>query len=175
MVDPDGFLQRCRYILTSPEKEWYSIVEEDKPPSQLTLHFALPLILFGSLALWAGGFFQVHMLWDALLNGLQELVLLLIFSAGVWFLTQRISSYSAFSKAFRISVYSLGVLWICQIPANLTFLLSWVEIFGLYGLYVLYLGIVPALNARSNMQNPLFIAFLFWFLVSYIGVEVLFM
>ena len=173
-MDPDRFIQRCWFLIASPEKEWHLIKKENKPYASVLLLFVLPVILIGSFSLWAGSFFTTSILIEAIIRVFREILFLGVYVAGIYTITNWFSGKPEFDRVFQLAAYSMAIVWITEIFANLTFLLSWVQFFGLYALYVLYYGIKPILKIPSNLRNPAFVVLAFWLLISWFAVELLF-
>lgn len=165
--DPDRFIQRCWFIITTPDKEWVLVRKENREPLQIFFLFALPLIIFGSFTLWAGHFFAWNAFYEGLARIVTQSVFLWIFACGIYMIVPLLGAEKNFLASFKLATYSLAVIWIVEIPGNLSVFFAWIKIFSLYAAYVLWTGLRPVLKVPGNNRSPAFIVLLFVVLIIY--------
>jgi hypothetical protein len=156
-----NLIERVQGILLRPNQEWQTIAGEATNIPELYKTYVIILAAIGPVASIIGmslvgiGGFRIP-LSSSLASGVVSYVLTLV---GVYVLALVIDALAPtfsgeknINQAFKVATYSytpgwvLGVLWI--IPA-----LSPLMILGLYGLYLLYLGL-PVLM-KSHQEKSL--------------------
>lgn len=153
--------ERVKNILGQPGEEWVVIEKEPTNTSDLYTSYIIPLAAIGPVAsivglsiigigLPLGGTYRVSLM-TAIGHAVVTYVLAL---AGVYVLALIIDALAPTfngtknsSQALKVAAYSSTAGWLVGI-FNLIPVLAFLQIFGLYSLYLLYLGL-PAL-----MKSP---------------------
>ncbi len=163
------FFKRVKRILLSPKEEWKVIKEEDLSMSDLYLRYALTLVVAFSFAKALGliffGFPMGHtgvtlpvslIIGQALFEILLQMGNLLLAAVVVHYVGIRFGGTDDFLAANKLVVFS-------STPARLGGLLGifpplWalIWLFGLYGLYLFYLGIPVLLGIPHNKRLTFF-------------------
>lgn len=160
-----SFLQRAWGILVSPRAEWARIAPERVTAGSLYLEYAVPLVGVASavsfLQRWLigtsvpfAGHIRVGML-AALETGVASFVFGLIglFVAAliVFMLAPAFGAKRDFGQALKAAVYSATPGCIASMSSLLPALGTLIGLFlMLYGIYVLYLGVVPVMSAPKE-------------------------
>jgi hypothetical protein len=158
-----ALMDRAKAVCLKPNTEWPVIEAETKSTNDLMMGYAVPLAAIGPIANFIGGVvigrsvpligvsFHVPLvrgLTMAILTYLMSLLGIFLLSMIVNALAPTFSGQKNSAQALKVSVYSLTPVFIGGIFGVLT-ALSWLGLIaGIYGIYVLYLGL-PVL-----MKNP---------------------
>jgi hypothetical protein len=164
-MDYKFFLKGITSIILNPEKAWITIHSDNNPIKVIQNYLLIPLILLVSVSTFIGSmiFSNVELSWIySLFVGIKSFITL--------FLTIYISSFifgeitypldlgKNFKISFYIIVYSLVPFLICQILSGLFESLLFVNILGLYGLYIFWTGTEKMLAPAHHKKMPLLIA-----------------
>jgi hypothetical protein len=162
-------ITRVKEILTAPKKEWLVIAGENTPHAKLFTGYVLPLSLIPAIAAFIGygllGYsaFGVHI--HSLSWGIRYAINMWISMVGGIYLTAFVINFLAagfgakkdFDQAFSLVAYSYTPMLVAGIfyilPA-----LSLLTILGLYGLYILWLGMQPMMKAPTEKNTGYFVA-----------------
>ncbi|QJA05398.1 YIP1 family protein [Thermosulfurimonas marina] len=164
------FFQRVKRIVFSPREEWPVIESEDLSLSDLYGRYALILIGASSLAkalgLFLFGFPMGHMgvnlpgpllVGQALFEVLVQTANLLLASLVVHYLAPHFGGESDFLAANKLVVFSSTPGWLGGLLGIFPPLRIFEWLFGLYGLYLFYLG-APVILKISPEKKGLFLA-----------------
>jgi hypothetical protein len=152
-------------IILNPVKAWDSIDSENNTVKVVRNNYLLPLISLVSLAAFTGSL--------VFINTEQSPVFSLFVGLkcfGLLYFTAYASSYvfkeitypldlgRDFKSSFKIVVYSLTPFLICQVLSRIFESLLFVNVIGLYGLYIYWTGIEKILNPPNYKKIPMLIA-----------------
>jgi len=157
-MDMKSLSARVRGIIAAPANEWVAIASENKSRKQLLLCYLLPLALIASVAAFVGYTLIgednplgriIGPLW-----GLKYAILELVnFVLGVYICAFIISFFAPgfgadknFGKAFSLVVYSYTPMLLAGILYIFPFLGFVSLLAGIYGLYILYVGMKPMIR-----------------------------
>jgi hypothetical protein len=147
----DRLIARVKAIMLTPQAEWLEIAREPGEPAVLFLRYVAPLAAIPALARFIG---------SSLIGGYTPVVFGLVGAVVFWLMTfgvvyvlafviemlgPRFGGRRDFQGAFKLSVYSYTPVWLAGIFLLVPGL-SFLTILGLYGLYLLWLG-MPLLVA----------------------------
>src|ERR1035437_1002740 len=164
-MDYKFFLEGITSVTLNPEKAWITIHSDNNPIKVIQNYLLIPLILLVSVSTFIGSmiFSNVELSWIySLFVGIKSFIAL--------FLTIYISSFifgeitypldlgKNFKISFYIIVYSTVPFLICQILSGLFESLLFVNILGLYGLYIFWTGTEKMLAPAHYKKMPLLIA-----------------
>lgn len=159
------FLQGIKNIIFDPAKAWEIIDTENKPVKVIRDSFVFPLILLVSLSAFTGsliftgtGFPPVY----SVFTGIRTFIALYctIYVTAVLFgeVTFPLDLGRDFYISFRIISFSFAPFLLCLILSNLFESLLFVNIIGLYGLYIFWAGAGKLLDPPQYKKMPLLIA-----------------
>ncbi|MEA4916033.1 Yip1 family protein [Proteiniphilum sp.] len=162
-------IERAKNILMTPKTEWDLISEENNGHIKLLTGYLIPLALIPAIAGFIGygliGYSVIGVHFGSVGYGIRQALVSFISTVGgvylsAWiisFLADKFDSLKNFDKAFGLVVYSytpMCVAGVLLIYPPLSFLAT---IAGLYGLYLLYLGISPMLQTPPEKKTPFFL------------------
>lgn len=180
-MDYRFFLSGIRAFLFDPAGAWEKTGVAKKPVKFIRDSFLLPLILLVSLASFAGSLLftntELSPLYSIFTGVRTFLVLYLaIHVSAVIFreVTFPLDLGRDFHKSFIIITFSFVPFLICQIFSSLFESLLFVNIIGLYGLYIFWEGAEKFLDPPQYKKMPLLIATAITMAVVYISADKLF-
>jgi hypothetical protein len=164
-MDYKFFLNGIISIISNPVKAWETIDSENRPPKILRNSFLLPLIILVTVSAFAGSL----LLANAELSAVYSLFIavkcfvLLYFVVYVTSFIFREVTYPLdlgrdFNTSFRLTVYSITPFLLCQIISRLFESLLFINIIGLFGLYIFWTGAEKMLNPPQYKKMPMLIA-----------------
>lgn len=168
--------RRLKNLTTDPVREWISITAGDKTVGDINLLFLLPLVIMASIAAFLGTLFFTHSglnLLYAVLAGVKTFILYYTVVYAFTYLYNLIAGYLGIEKdhdfAFRLIVYSISPLLVCQIISQSFESLIFVNILAFYGFYFCWAGLLsyPGLSDKKRIQ--LFIVSSILFVVLFFG------
>jgi hypothetical protein len=164
-MDLKFFFNTIININRDPVKAWETIYSENRPVRLVRNSFFLPLILLVSVSAFAGSliFINSEMLpVYSIFAGIKCLCLFYITIFATAFILTKITypldPGKDFNFSFRIIVYSVTPFLLCQILSRLFESLLFVNIIGLYGLYIFWTGIEKMFSPAQNKKMPILIA-----------------
>jgi len=159
------FINSLKNIILNPDKLWdlKASETEGKNPVKNSLFF--PLIIIVSVASAAGSMIFTHTELSPLYSiftGIKSFVILYstIYATSFIFkeITYPLDLGRDFSISFQIIVYSITPFLLCEILSSIFESLLFVDILGLYGLYVFWTGIEKLLSPPQYKKMPMLIA-----------------
>lgn len=164
-MDIKYFITGLKNILFDPSQAWETINIEHKPLKVIRDSFLLPLILLVSLASLTGSLmFTSNNLPPvySIFTGLRTFLVLLCTVYATAFVlgevTFPLDLGKDFYTSFTIITFSFVPFLICQIFSGLFESLLFVNIIGLYGLYIFWAGAEKFLDPPQYKKMPLLIA-----------------
>jgi hypothetical protein len=164
-MDLKFFISGIKIILSDPEKAWEIINSENRPVKVVRDSFFFPLIFLVSVSAVAGSLFFTSAELSpvySIFTGIKVFILLYITTYATAYMigeiTYPLDLGRNFSISFRITVFSITPLLLCQILSRLFESLQFVNVLGLYGLYIFWTGAEKMLNPPQSKKMPLIIA-----------------
>ena len=152
-------------MFSTPAKFWETINSEHPSTGLIRNSFFIPLVLlvafsafFGSL-LFANA--ELAKSYSVLLSIKCIMVILLTVYASTYLLgeiTYPLDLGRDFNISFMLVVFSVAPFLLCQILSHMFESLLFVNIIGLYGLYIFWIGAEKILNPPQYKKMPLLIA-----------------
>ena len=160
-------IDRIKEILVAPKKEWDVIAGEETPHVKILTGYVLPLSLITFVAVilgcgligypfsipffgtayiksWELGFRSGIIQWVAMMGGLYAMAFV------VDLLAENFGAKKDFNKSFALAAYAYTPAFIAGI-FNIIPQVRWIALLGgLYGLYLLYLGMQPVKKAPAE-------------------------
>jgi hypothetical protein len=164
-MDFKFFILGLKNILFNPVKAWETIDSENKSVKVVRNSYLFPLIILVSASAFAGSLFFTHTELSpvySIFMGVKCFLLLFITVYASAFMVGEITFPldlgKDFSVSFRIIVFSLTPFLFCQILSGIFESLLFVNVIGLYGLYIFWTGAEKLLNPPQYKKMPLLIA-----------------
>jgi len=173
-------LNGIKNILANPVKAWETIDSENKPVKFIRDNYLLPMLILVTISAITGSLYFTN----------TELLPVYSILTGIkWFVVIYVSVYATsfvlgeitfpldlgkdFSVSFRLIVYSFTPFILCQLLSRMFESLLFVNIIGLYGLYIFWTGTEKLLTPPNYKKMPLLIATTITMAVIYIATSVL--
>ena len=164
-MDYKFFFRGIKNIILNPAKVWETIDSKNVPVKLLRGSFLFPLIILVSVSAFFGSMIFTNPELSAaysILVGIKCLVLLLFTTyCSTWLLgeiTYPLDLGKKFGVSFSLVVYSISPFILCQLLSRLLESLLFVNILGLYGLYIFWIGAEKLLAPAPHKKRPLLIA-----------------
>jgi hypothetical protein len=164
-MDYKFFLISLKNILLNPSKAWETIDSENRSIKVVRDSFLLPLLLLVTITTIAGSLIFINTELSpvySILTGLKTFLALFItiYASSLIFkeITYPLDLGRDFSASFRIITFSMTPLLVCLFVSSLFESLLFLDVLGLYGLYILWTGAEKLLNPPQYKKMPLLIA-----------------
>jgi hypothetical protein len=164
-MDYKFFLNSIKNILLNPVKAWGVIDSENKPIKLVRNSYFFPLNILVSISAFTGSLIFTNTELSpvySIIVGIKCFALLYftIYATAYIFgeITYPLDLGKSFNISFRLTVYSITPFLICQILSRLFESLLFVNILGLYGIYIFWTGMEKMLTPPQYKKMPLLIA-----------------
>ena len=162
-------INRVKNVLVSPKTEWQTIEAENEPHSKVFTSYVALLALIPAVAAFIGyglighTVFGVHV--GSVSWGVRQAIVQYLTMLGGIYLTAFVidalaANYGArkdFNRAFSLVACSYTPMFVGGVFYLLPSL-AWLGLFaGLYGLYLLYIGLQPMMKAPAEKQTTYFV------------------
>jgi len=157
-MDLIEFFQRAKNFITSPVEEWQVIKEEQASRSGVVRNYVLPFIFLLAITTFLGIFlFRNYvtvsiMVLGAVVNSLGAFLSIYISAWIINELAPRFESKKDFTSSFKLATYSYTAVFITHSIASLLLPLYFIVIFGLYSVYVLWMGLGPMMETPKESR-----------------------
>lgn len=181
-----NLFDRVRDILVKPREEWHVIAAETTSPKKLYLNYVMILAAIGPIAsfigLWLVGYsvFGIR-LHESFGRALADAIIMYVLTlVGVYVLAWIINELAPgfggeknLEQALKVAAYSYTPAWLIAIvliwPA-----ISWLQILGLYGLFLLFLGLPVLMKSPKDKVLgytvlTIVAMIVIWFLIGFIA------
>lgn len=164
-MDYKFFLQGIANIIFNPVKAWETIDSENKPNKVLRDSLFIPLLILVSITTFVGSLIFANTELSAVYSifvGVKSFVLLYLTTYSAAFILKEITHPldlgRDFNISFRLIVYSIIPFILCEVLSGLFESLLFVDVIGLYGLYIFWTGAEKLLNPAQHKKMPMLIA-----------------
>jgi hypothetical protein len=165
MMDFKFLWNRIRYLILDPDKAWHSIYNENRPLQFVKRNYFFPLLILVSLSAFLGSLLFINTgvsEFYSVLAGIKYFILFFIVIHATTFIFREILKAlditADFSSSFKIILYSLSPLLLCQIISRLFESFIFINVLALYGLYIFWVGVEIMLNPPEHKKIPLLIS-----------------
>jgi hypothetical protein len=158
-----GLADRVKAVLTSPKETFTTLAAEPATPGELMMRWALPLAAIGPVASFIGGQVfgygafgfsykpgLVSGLVTAVVSYVIGLVMIAVLALIADFLAPKFGGTADRTSAFKLAVYGATASWVGGIVGIWPALSMLGLLFGLYSLYLLYLGAKPFMKVPED-------------------------
>jgi hypothetical protein len=147
-MDIQNIIDRAKGIIVRPIEEWGVIKAESRSNKDLILFYALPLVLLAVLV----GLISHWSLNTAVYQLVMPLAGIVITAYVINELAEKFNSTKNLNNAFKLVVYAATPSLLAEIVANLSSLLSWVSLFGLYSIYLFWVGLPVMMDTPDDKR-----------------------
>ena len=159
------FLTGIRNIIFNPIKHWETIDSQNPPAAFIRNSFLFPLIILVSISAFIGSLLYSNAELSPVYPVLAALKSFVLLSSAVYASTYILREITYpldlgrdYDISFRLVVFSITPFIICLILSRLFESLLFVNIIGLYGLYIFWTGSESVLKPPRHKKIPLLVA-----------------
>ena len=163
-MDLKFFITGIKDILLDPIKAWETIDSENRSIKVLRDSYLFPLIILVSVSAFAGSLIFANTELSPVYSifvGIKYFILTFFTIYATSFIlgeiTYPLDLGKDFSASFRIIAYSVTPFLLCQILSCIFESLLFVNVIGLYGLYIFWTGAEKLFNPPQYKKMPLLI------------------
>jgi len=181
-----SIVERAKRIIVSPRTEWDVIEREATPTQQLLVGYVLPLAAVAAIASFIGSAIFAGMLGSAfgarvgiggaLVGAIIAVIMAVVSVFVIGFIVDALAptfgGQKNMNQALKLVAYSYTPGWVFGILAIIPFL-GWLAavIGGLYGIYVMYLGLPKLMKSPQEKSVPYLIvvivcAIVLWWVIA---------
>ena len=154
-----GFVARVRAIMLTPHTEWVAIEREAGANSALLTRYLAILAAIPALARFIGG--SLIGGYTPILSGLMQAVIGYVLTFALVYgvalvanaLAPKFDTAKDFSRALRLTGYAYTPLWLAGVFLAVPGL-SFLSILGLYGAYLLWVGLPVMMRTPASKALP---------------------
>jgi hypothetical protein len=166
-------------ILINPSKYWFTIHSENISVKSVRNSILLPLTLLVAVAAFSGSLIFINTELSfvySIFLGIRKFIVI-ITTTYIAALVLRETTYPldlgrSFTVSFRLIVFSLVPLLLCQIVSSTFESLLFINITGLYGLYIFWAGAEVILKPQQHKRIPLLVATTVVFTSVYLATDI---
>jgi hypothetical protein len=177
-MDYKFFYHSILKVLFAPGKAWDTVIIENRPVRSIRNNLLYPLVMLVSVAAFLGSLIFINTTLSpvySLFKGIRLFILLIsvsYFSAlALGEITRPLDLGRNFTVSFRLIVCSMVPLFLCLAVSQLFESLIFVNILGLYGLYIFWIGAEKILNPPDYKKMPMLVAIFVVTAVAYIAFD----
>lgn len=152
-------------IIFTPGKAWTNILDENKSVKYLRNNYLIPLLVILSIAAFLGSIIFTNATLSPIYSVMSGLKFFFLFLTVVYLsavvlgeITKPLDLGKDFAISFRLIVYSLTPLLLCQIASQLFESLIFANVLSFAGMYIFWIGAEKMLNPPDYKKMPLLVA-----------------
>lgn len=156
---------RTKYFIISPVKAWEAVQRENRPMKFVRGSFFMPLILLVAASAFIGSMFFINTTLKPMYSVLMALYTFLLLYLGVYGSAMLVKEIlkaldlgNDFLVAFKLVAYSLSPVFLVMIVSRIFESLLFINVLGLYGLYLLWTGMEVMISPPEHKNIPFLIA-----------------
>ncbi|UCH65104.1 MAG: YIP1 family protein [Ignavibacterium sp.] len=170
-----NLFERVKNIIVSPKTEWDAIGNEEPNVQDILFKYVIPLALIPTIAIIIGygligiyGFRSIdYGLAMALVQILNAIISVFLAAFVIDALAPSFASQKNMGRAVQLVAYSMTPAWVGGI-FNLVPAIAWLgSLFGLYGLYLLFVGLSPQMKTPEDKKVPYIIVSIIVLIIVY--------
>lgn len=159
------FLNGIKNIILNPAKAWDIVYSENKSNKVLRNSYFLPLLILVSISSFTGSLLFANAELSPVYSVFIGIKCFIVFYFTIYItalilgeITFPLDLGKDFGVSLKLIVYSITPFIICQIISRLFESLLFIDIIGLYGLYIFWTGIEKMLTPPAYKKMPMLIA-----------------
>lgn len=156
---------RTKYFIINPGKAWEVVHREERPMKFVRGSFFMPLIILVSVSAFLGSMFFINTTLKPMYSVLAAITTFLFLYLGVYasaFIVREIMRAldlgHDFLVAFKLVAYSMAPIFLSLTVSRLFESLLFINVLGLYGLYIFWIGMETMINPPDHKKLPMIIA-----------------
>ena len=171
---------RTKYFIINPGKAWEVVHREERPMRFVRDSFFLPLIILVSISAFLGSMFFINTTLKPMYSVLAAVNTFLFLYFGVYasaFAVREIINIfkrgNDFLVAFKLVAYSMAPIFLSLTISRLLESLLFINVLGLYGLYIFWIGTEVMVNPPDNKKLPMIILSVVAMLIIFLLLQVI--
>ncbi len=171
---------RTKYFIINPGKAWDVVHREERPMKFVRGSFFMPLIILVSISAFLGSMFFINTTLKPMYSVLTAVTTFLFLYLGVNAsafivreITRALDLGHEFLVAFKLVAYSMAPIFISLTISRLFESLLFINALGLYGLYILWIGMETMVNPPDHKKLPMMIAVVVSMLIIFLLLQVI--
>lgn len=156
---------RTKYFIISPERAWDVVHHEERPMKFIRGSFFMPLTILVTVSAFVGSLFFINTSLKPMYSVLVALNTFLFLYLGIYasaFVVREIMRAMDlghdFLVAFKLVAYSMAPIFLSLTISRLFESLLFINVLGLYGLYIFWIGMEIMINPPDHKKLPMIIA-----------------
>lgn len=169
-----NLIDRVKNLIVTPQSEWNVIAAEQPDSAKIVIGYVLPLALLSAAAAFLGygfiwGFATINWgIYEAIIVLATAILSVYISALVIDMLAPSFGAEKNFGRAVQLVAYSFTPAWIGGILNIYPPIAIVGAIFGIYGLYLLYIGMPKLKNAPADKHTGYFVVSLLVMIIVYI-------
>ncbi len=171
---------RTKYFIINPGKAWEVVHREERPMRFVRGSFFMPLIILVSVSAFLGSMFFINTTLKPMYSVLAAVNTFLFLYLGVYgsaFVVKEIMKAMDlghdFLVAFKLVAYSMAPIFLSLTVSRLFESLLFINVLGLYGLYIFWVGMEVMVNPPDHKKLPMIIASVVSMLIIFFLLQVI--
>lgn len=171
---------RTKYFIINPGKAWEVVHREERPMKFIRGSFFMPLSILVAISAFLGSMFFINTTLKPMYSVLAAVTTFLFLYLGVYAsafvvreITRALDLGHDFLVAFKLVAYSMAPIFISLTVSRLFESLLFINALGLYGLYILWIGMETMVNPPDHKKLPMMIAVVVSMLVIFLLLQVI--
>lgn len=171
---------RTKYFIINPGKAWEVVHREERPMRFVRGSFFMPLIILVSVSAFLGSMFFINTTLKPMYSVLAAANTVLFLYLGVYgsaFVVKEIMKAMDlghdFLVAFKLVAYSMAPIFLSLTVSRLFESLLFINVLGLYGLYIFWVGMEVMVNPPDHKKLPMIIASVVSMLIIFFLLQVI--
>jgi hypothetical protein len=159
---------RTKYFIINPGMAWEVVHREERPMKFVRGSFFMPLIILVSVCSFLGSMFFINTTLKPMYSVLVAVNTFLFLYLGVYasaFIVREIMRALDLGHdlliAFKLVAYSMAPIFLSLTISRLFESLLFINVLGLYGLYIFWIGMETMINPPDHKKLPMLIATVF--------------
>lgn len=171
---------RTKYFIINPGKAWEVVHREERPIKFVRGSFFMPLIILVTLSSFLGSMFFINTTLKPMYSVLTAITTFLFLYLGVYasaFAVKEIMNIFKtgidFLVGFKLVAYSLAPIFLSLTVSRLFESLLFINVLGLYGVYIFWVGTEVMVNPPDNKKLPMIITSVVAIVIIFLILQVL--
>jgi hypothetical protein len=162
-MDIQKMLERVKGILLKPEQEWEKIKTEQTTNKELILYYVLPFAavaaLISLIVVWSNTYLGFGLvLRFAVLQLVLPIIAVIVAAVVINELAETFNSEKDLNNAFKLVAYAYTPALLVSIITSISWTLSFLGLLGLYGVYLLWVGLPVMMKTPEDKRLVYIIA-----------------
>ncbi len=171
---------RTKYFIINPGKAWEVVHREERPMRFVRGSFFVPLVILVAVSSFLGSMFFINTTLKPMYSVMTAVSTFLFLYLGVYcstFVVREIMKAMDlghdFLVAFKLVAYSMAPIFLSLTVSRLFESLLFINVLGLYGLYIFWIGMEVMVNPPDHKKLPMIIASVISMLIIFFLLQII--